>query len=227
MATTAEFQTAAENIMTGIEEKIAEQLTATSTSPLDALKEQITVGDIINKSTGKKVTGVTIPDSVVDAFAAPVVEKINLTSIDKHSKTLWAQEVMRQTVAAVNGLDDVNTGKYTIKYDELPWTMAGIGQISAKVTWGNYETTLTWENFSKKTLQAYFDTLKQLDKDLFKEFATKFKDEMSTLIKAIYVTKGNETVQTLLGNNIFKETTTEKLKAEFKNYVKKFFPGNK
>ena len=227
MATNTEIQTSAEKIMSAIEQKIAEQLTSTGTSPIDSLKEQITVGDIINKSTGKKVTGVSVPKDAIDAFAAPVVEQIGLTSTDKYNKTKWAQEVIAQLANVVTPNKTIKTGKYTIKYESLSMTMAGIGRISAKVTWGNYETTVTWENLSKKNLQAYFDTLKQLDKDLFKEFATKFKDEMSALIKAIYVTKGNETLQTLLGNKIFKKTTTAKLKSEFKNYVKKFFPDNK
>lgn len=227
MATNTEIQTSAEKIMSAIEGKIAEQLTSTGTSPIDSLKEQITVGDIINKSTGKKVSGMSVPKSAVDAFAALVVKQIDATSTDEYNKTKWAQEVIAQLANVITPNKTIPNGKYTIKYESLSMTMAGIGRISAKVTWGNYETTVTWENLSKKNLQAYFDTLKQLDKDLFKEFATKFKDEMSALIKAIYVTKGNETVQTLLGNKIFKTTTKAKLKSEFKNYVKKFFPDNK
>ena len=59
-------------------------------------------------------------------------------------------------------------------------TISGAGRISAKVPWGNnYEATLTWKNFSQKTLQNYFDTLKQLDKELWKEFAKK----LSVLVK--------------------------------------------
>ena len=85
MVTNKELETNAGNIMSGIEDKIAE-MTGTGDA-IEALKEQITTGDIINKSTGKKVSGVTIPDSVIDAFAAPIVKQINLTSTDKYSKT--------------------------------------------------------------------------------------------------------------------------------------------
>ena len=163
MATNKEVLTNAENIITAIE----------------ALKEQITTGDIINKSTGKKVTGVTIPDPVVDAFAAPIVKQINLTSTDKYGKTTWAQEVIKQLANVVTPNKTIKTGKYKITYEPLSMTINGAGRISAKVTWGNYEATLTWENFNQKTLQNYFDTLKQLDTELWKEFAKK----LSVLVK--------------------------------------------
>lgn len=224
MATNSELKSNAEKIMTNIEEKIAEKLK--DGSPIDKLKEQITVGDVMIKSTGKKATNVKIPAASVDTFAAPIVEKINATSISKYSKAKWAQQVIGQIVSAVTPNKPVKKKSYTITYDPLDVTIYGVGKISAKVTWSKYEATLTWENFSQATLQAYFDTLKQLNKDLWKEFTVKLAGETAKVIKAIYGGQ-DSLLKEVFGNEIIKTTTKDKIKSEFQKYIKKVSPNDK
>ena len=224
MATNAEVKSNAEKIMTNIEEKIAEKLK--DGSPIDKLKEQITVGDVMIKSTGKKATNVKIPAASIDTFVAPIAEKINATSISKYSKTKWAQQVIGQIVSAVTPNKPVKKKSYTITYDPLDVTIYGVGKISAKVTWSKYEATLTWENFSQATLQAYFDTLKQLNKDLWKEFTVKLAGETAKVIKAIYGGQ-DSLLKEVFGNEIIKTTTKDKIKSEFQKYIKKVAPNDK
>lgn len=224
MATNAELKSNAEKIMTNIEEKIAEKLK--DGSPIDKLKEQITVGDVMIKSTGKKASNVKIPAASIDIFAAPIAEKINATSISKYSKAKWAQPVIGQIISAVTPNKLVKKKNYTITYDPLDVTIYGLGKISAKVTWSKYEATLTWENFNQSTLQAYFDTLKQLNKDLWKEFTVKLAGETAKVIKAIY--GGNDSLlKEIFGNEIIKTTTKDKIKSEFQKYIKKVAPNDK
>lgn len=51
MAANAELKRAAEKIMANIEAALGEKMV--TASPLEKLKEQITVGDVVIKSTGK------------------------------------------------------------------------------------------------------------------------------------------------------------------------------
>lgn len=104
-------------------------------------------------------------------------------------------------------------------------TISGIGKISAKVTWGKYAATLTWENFSQATLQTYFNTLKQLNNDLWKQFAVQLTGETVKVIKAIYGGQ-DSLLKEVLGNKIYKTTAKSKIKSEFQKYLKKTAPND-
>ncbi len=196
-------------------------------SPLEKLKEQITVGDVVIKSTGKKVANVNVPAASINSFAAPIAKQINATSINKYNKTTWAQQIMGQVVSVLNSdaFSTIKKKSYTITYDPLPLTISGIGKISAKVTWGKYAATLTWENFSQATLQTYFNTLKQLNNDLWKQFAVQLTGETVKVIKAIYGGQ-DSLLKEVLGNKIYKTTAKSKIKSEFQKYLKKTAPND-
>lgn len=70
-------------------------------SAIGKLKEQIVVGNIINIKTGKVVENIIIPPEIIDAFAGPVAEKIDDSTISKYSKSKWAKQILSQIAAAV------------------------------------------------------------------------------------------------------------------------------
>ncbi|MBE8952845.1 MAG: hypothetical protein SR1Q7_06845 [Quinella sp. 1Q7] len=134
-------------------------------------------------------------------------------------------QVHRQNVLNSDAFSTIKKKSYTITYDPLPLTISGIGKISAKVTWGKYAATLTWENFSQATLQTYFNTLKQLNNDLWKQFAVQLTGETVKVIKAIYGGQ-DSLLKEVLGNKIYKTTAKSKIKSEFQKYLKKTAPND-
>ncbi|MBR1397035.1 MAG: hypothetical protein IJ563_05835, partial [Selenomonadaceae bacterium] len=205
-----------------------------SDSELNKLKSKIEIGKITIAGTNKSAdSNITLPSKIVDVFAEPILEKINDTSINEYSKTNYWKQCLQQVMNALNKIDskvEKNNGiSYKIDYDNLTWSMNGIGTISATVTWTknktNYETKLSWLSLDKEALQSYYDSLNQLGNalinDVWKKLITGLASDVakgtSKVIKALY---GNDTKQNLLkevfGNKIIKDATKAKLKAIIK-----------
>ena len=201
-------------------------------STIGKLKAQISTGEVTNTKTKEVVNSITIPSEIIDAFAAPIADKIDDSTISKYSKTAWVQQTLTQIVSAVRSIPTIKKNGYTITYNELPLTISGIGSISAKVTWSkngnNYETELTWENFSQKTLQTYFDTLKQLNNDLWKEFAKELLKDSVKVVKALYgIDENQNLLKQVFSNSILKKATKNQIKSEVQKYIKKISSNDK
>lgn len=218
MAVDSNVIAAAEKAMENIAEKIGAKIKAHDFS-IDKLKAQTVAGDI--KSGGKKVTDVTIPDAAINDFVEQIATKIDETSITSYNKTGWAAQIYAQIFNVMQPFKNITKSGYKITYS-VGHVMEGVGTVSANVAWGNYTATLSWQNISEKTLQGYFDALKELNKDSWKEFRSALISDSVKVFKAIYGI-GTTTLSEVFSDKIIKTVT----KAEFLNYVKKLAPNDK
>ena len=87
---------------------------------LEKLKKQISGGTVTNKTTGKVDNTVTIPSAVYDAFAAPILEKIEGSTITDYSanKNKLLNQLATQIMNALSSISEqtktVNGIKYTM-----------------------------------------------------------------------------------------------------------------
>lgn len=134
-----------------------------------------------------------IPDEVLEAFATAVLNTINNSNINKYetNQNKLVEQIYKQIKGGLkSGSKKIVLGKgsksitYTVEYTILAQSFGGIG---AQVSWAN----VTWRDAKNKTysvhivassknenmkkaLASYCAVLAQLNKDVWKDFLTKY-----------------------------------------------------
>ena len=231
--------TAAQEVITNIESVIANKLATDSSDPaFESLKS--TIKDAIEVEDD-----VALPDEVLDAFAETVAEKID-DSIDA-STSLSFTKIFKSLVSSI--VDSfTSSSRETVTVDGVEYelscnplvtkkisvTMNKIGTVTAAVSWtdsdGEHETTLSWKDFSKKTLKNYFNDLKELAEDKIVSTWNNIVSGVSTTIdiaqaiQAIYSNSSNskELLANIFGNELVQSTAKSAIKSAVNSYIKSY-----
>ena len=231
--------TAAQEVLTRIEDALANKLALDSTDPaFESLKSTI-------KSAIKVDDDVELPDEVLDAFAQTVAEKID-DSVDastSFSFTKIFKSLVESIVESFTSASEQTVTVDGVEYElscnplntkKISAVMNKIGTVTATVEWtdddGEHETTLSWKDFTKKTLKEYVNQLKELAEDQIVSTWNNLVNgvettvEIATAIRAIYSNSSNseELLKNIFGNELVQSTVKSKIKSAVEDYIKNY-----
>ena len=231
--------------------------TTNAKQQLEDLGNQLTI-------TGYKGT---LPDEVLEAFATAVLNTIKDSNIDKYetNQNKLANQIYAQIKGGLkSGSKKIILGNgskkitYTVNYKIFAQSFGGIG---AQVSWANVE----WKDAKnksysvhivansknenmKKALASYCAVLAQLNKDVWKEFLTKYITDgwklagLNTVKKlddktvSKFFDRSEKLILTICGDqnakkalvndagNTLKEKLLKMSKAQFRNFIKNNIP---